>query len=181
MSTAQVALVISAAAGLVGLYGAINSARALRWQRARDVERRELRAHVEIEHEASNMPSDDSAEGTVDKPAEMAYRLRIAIVNDSEEQAIFVREFHLWDASGALGIGAGTPCDDVKLEPRQRYVRVIALSEMAIRNLKGGFVARAKLTSGEMIEASGRLDPEMIRRLHRANRGTRRRAGEGHN
>jgi hypothetical protein len=177
MSTAQVALLISAAAGLVGLYGAINSARALRWQRARDAERRQVRAHIEIEHAVTDVPHGADPLSAHVESAPVHYRLDIALVNDSEELAIFVREFGIW-ASG-LGIGVVRPNPDARLEPRERYVRGIPLDEGDLRNLGGGFVVRAKLTTGDVIECEGQLDAWLLDSLRSASSARRREKNSG--
>lgn len=150
MSTAQVALIISAAAGLVALFGAINSARALRWQRARDAERSEVRAHIEIEHEVGNIPDVADRLSERVEPVPPIYRLHLAIVNDSEERVIFVQELAVW--AFGLGVGVQQPKPpDVRLEPRERHVRVIPLDERDVRNLRNGFTATATLTTGDVI------------------------------
>lgn len=89
VQTDQGALVVSVAAGCVALYGAVNSRRALAWQRRRDEELRSVKLEVLCEHRTDTVAQELGA-----RPREenRGYRLVVSIVNASEQAVVYVSE-----------------------------------------------------------------------------------------
>jgi hypothetical protein len=177
VSTAQAALVVSLLVGLVGLYGALNSRRAIRWQRQRDIERRKIRARIEIQQAIRINPSRVPPR-LQSGDLQIEHLVVVAAVNDSEEAVIFVRD---------LGVYADAPKHrgwdlldngDARLEPRQRLVREVVLDDEGLADFAKGFTATARLTSGDVIEERDRYDTDLIelpRQAHEKLRAQRQR------
>lgn len=177
VATSVIALVFSAAAVCVALYSAVNARRALDWQRRRDDERRGVQAHIDIEHAMTNLPRapvSGSGNNIDDGDDRMRYRLTIAVVNDSEQVAIFVHQLDVlvperWSAQRLFGPWA----HDERLEPGERLIRELdffTLQELA--RYRDGLVVVARLTSGNVIERTSELQQELLEHLKRLTGGS---------
>jgi hypothetical protein len=168
MESAAVALMLSGAAGAVGLYGAVTAHRALRWQRRRDTERRQPRVRVEVEHwlgsdyrryvrdalEAGQQPHEHSD----------GHGVAISVINDSEQGAVYVQNVLLNEACDEPSSAYLIFEEERRLEPRQRITQSVILEDPYDMNFTNGFVAEAQLASGERFVSQLQLrDPFRMR------------------
>jgi hypothetical protein len=157
-------MLVSIVAAGIALYGAINSARALRWQRHRDDERRRVRAQLIVTPWirtvfGDSIPPERRAPGRVERSA----GLRLVVVNKSEERAILLRELAVFKRAGG-SIGNLVLHDaDVRLQPHERHVAELDLTnERGSHTFHSGFVATARLASGEFLEEHGVFSEEAL-------------------
>jgi hypothetical protein len=168
VTTAQAALLVSVAAGLFALLGVVNSYRALRWQKRRDKERRRTVAHIEVEQSMSIGPYPGHPSTSITDedvlPRKRRFWLAIAVINDSEEAAIFVRDVSVYGASTWEGTPLMSDQPDVRLEPRERLVKLLEVDDHDMTEFtEEGFIAQAKLSTGEVIDMRDKLVPDFVR------------------
>jgi hypothetical protein len=182
VTTAQVAIVISGFAAIVGAFGAINSHRALRWQKRRDEQRRQLRARLAFRHEpwqrdprprkprlgSGEEMGDGIAWFTVRADVPLEYRLSIIVVNESEEATIFVRHLFVEQPDGERRHSLTIEPSDHRLEPHQQLVRRMFVDDVDI-DLMGGFVAEAHTGHGIVRSEVEHLDAALLQHIAEHN------------
>jgi hypothetical protein len=126
LTTAQAALIVSCIVGVFAIYGAVNSRRALDWQKQRDEERRQTRVHIHIE-QWSNFGRDDgrpTAGMTIEEVASLCRLwINVSVINDSEAATVCVRYVDVLGQRSYEGQPLMSDEPDERLEPRQRLVR----------------------------------------------------------
>jgi hypothetical protein len=153
VKNADAALIISSVAAGIGLYGAANAHRALRWQHRRDAERSATRVRLYFEH---GIQADDGTDRAVAAPVDARhrptiFRLTLVAIN-SGEGVVFVRD--LWIKHSYLPVGAPLTQDaheDVRLEPNQRTSAVYLMRDDNL-GLSGGFIGQARLATGQIFQ-----------------------------
>lgn len=178
MTTAQAALAVSLIVGVFAIYGAVNSRRALDWQKQRDRERRDRRVRVHVE-QWSSFGREDGLPTSGTPIEEIASLCRVGItvsvINESEAATVYVRDLEIFGAQSYEGQPLMLDDPDERLEPHQRLVRRLQIDDQDLDEYgREGFVVRARLSTGEIIDQPDRLLPEMVRissrmvALHRA-------------
>jgi hypothetical protein len=119
VQTDQVALIVSGIAACVGLYGAVNSRRALGWQRRRDEELRSVKLEVLCEQRTDVVASSHE----LPREETRGYRLIVSIVNASEQATVYVSEVLMRSPVSDEGTFLQTQEPDVCLQPRARMTR----------------------------------------------------------
>ena len=160
------AVIVSGLALVVAVYAAWTSARVHRWQKRRDEERREVRAHIEVAQELTTL-SDVMQWGRAEAVDPRA-RLHLIVVNDSEQSAIFVEQIMVWEQG--RGFGEVQRASDVRLEPRERHVEKLTFTGDQLRSLLNGFDVQARLASGEVVERRFELAEELLALARKARR-----------
>jgi len=173
VSTAEIALIVSIASGLAGAVGVVNSARALRWQKKRDAERRAKRVTIHFGHAAWHESVEPSVSqmvgGIANLPLE--YRLQVIVVNASEEAPVFVRGVHPEQAAGDEGCNLTMEeTEPTRLEAGEPMVRELFLHHVPV-DFRGGVVAKVHLAPDEWIESEVEpLMEELMRHVDEHNR-----------
>ncbi len=170
MHTDQAALIVSGAAGCVALYGAINSRRALAWQRRRDEERRSVQLQILWEHRTDTVADEL---GAPPREENRGYRLIVSIVNASEQAAVYVSEVLMRSPTQDSGTFLQTHEPDVCLQPAERMSRTLWIDKHQTEFFPGlRFVIDVTLASGEtftsdegLFEAEAVEDAEAAKQL----------------
>jgi hypothetical protein len=148
--TDQAALIVSGAAGCVALYGAVNSRRALAWQRRRDEELRMDTVADEL--------------GARPRKENRGYRLIVSIVNASEQAAVYVSEVLMRSPTQDGGTFLQTQEPDVCLQPQERMSRMLWVDKHQTEFFPDlRFVIDVTLASGVTFTSDeGLLDAESV-------------------
>jgi hypothetical protein len=165
--TDQAALIVSGAAGCVALYGAVNSRRALAWQRRRDEELRSVKLEILWEHRMDTVADELGA-----RPREenRGYRLIVSIVNASEQAAVYVSEVLMRSPTQDGGTFLQTEEPDVCLQPQERMSRMLWIEKHQIEFFPDlRFVIDVTLASGVTFTSDeGLLDAEWVEKAEAA-------------
>ena len=154
MSTAAIALAVSILVGCFSAYGVVTARRALRWQQARDAERREQRVHIHFEHAAIPDPTSEGAAFLIGGPQNLPrhYRLRVVVVNRSETSTVWIRSVHIEQAYGEIGLDlTDRDAGAHRLEPGEPLVRDIAIDRLG-RDFSR-LIAKVHVAPDEWIES----------------------------
>jgi hypothetical protein len=154
MSTAEIALIVSIGSGIAGGVGVVNSARALRWQKRRDAERRERHVAIHFGHAAWHDEASTEQEwfaGRENLPLE--YRLQIIVHNESEELPVYVRAIHIQTVAQDEGFQVTEDGESAtRLEPGEPMVREAFLERIPI-DFTGGVIAQAHIAPDDWIDS----------------------------
>jgi len=172
LTTAQVALLVSGAAGAVGLFGAINAYRALRWQRRRDAERRKVKVRLEVAQHLIVIPRGQSGDEqlAVAGPFQALHRIAVSVINNSEEAVAYVRDVGIMGTASRRGRRLLGDSDDVRLESGQRLARHLDLDEEDVAAFDGGWAITAELATGQREIATGTIDAEVSEMVDQLNK-----------
>jgi hypothetical protein len=169
VQTDQGALIVSVAAGCVALYGAVNSRRALAWQRRRDEELRSVKLEILCEHRLDTVAQELDA-----RPREenRGYRLIVSIVNASEQAVVYVSEVLMRSPTQDGGTFLQTQEPDVCLQPRERMSRMLWIDKHETQFFPDlRFVIDVTLASGvTFTSGEGLLDAESVEEAEAAKR-----------
>jgi hypothetical protein len=119
-----------------------------------------------IEHECPQRASAhwaDSADQT-DVMNRGRLRLTISVANDSAAATIYVRDLDLRKSAERAGVPlSGMPARDEQIAPGQRLVRDLDLAtHNDCMRYEDGFIVRAQLTDGQIVEHQGELTPQLV-------------------
>jgi hypothetical protein len=155
MTLASVALVVSVAVGCVTAYNTLTSRRSLRWQQARDAERREQHVHIHFEHAAMTELTGVQATWLLGGPENLPlyYRLRVVVVNASETSTVWIRSVHIQQADGNTGHDlTDRDAGAHRLEPGEPLVRDIAIDRLGHDFSR--VIAKAHVAPNEWIQSA---------------------------
>lgn len=175
MTTIQVAIALSAGALLVAVYGAMIAHLALRRQKKGDARRRQQEVRIHFEHAARRKIADPQTVWIVggEDNLPLEYRLRVVIVNASEEATIYVRRLRVQEAYGDGRVNFAIDESDAPLAPRQSMVRQLNLHNVDI-DLTDGLVAKLGIAPNLWFTSEVEpLDSELLRHIEDHNERVR--------
>lgn len=145
--------------------------RALRRQRKGDARRRQQEVRIHFEHAAKRKAADPQTVWIVggEDNLPLEYRLRLVVVNASEEATVCIRSLSVHEAHGNRRVNLTVDEADAQLAPRQPMVRELNLHNVNI-DLTGGLVAKLGIAPNHWITSEVEpLDGELLRHIEDHN------------